>query len=300
MRVDSRTISRRGFLVLTAGTAVAGLTACGSSPSGPTPVRIDPNSPQVAAAEKRRRGASAATTSMSLATAEGAVDLGAAQVITWTYGGELPGKEIRVKRGDVLKVDLSNTLSVPTTIHWHGIALRNDMDGVPDLTQSEIKAGGRFTYEFTVPDAGTYWFHPHVGTQLDTGLYAPLIVEDPDDGNDYDTELVVVLDDWLDGLGRSPDAVLADLRTNGMPMGHESMPGMSMPQSAAPPAVTATKRAIRLLTQDRQPARNCPMCTPDAATARPPRHRARPGRPSRAPVGSAPTLPTPRRHRADR
>jgi FtsP/CotA-like multicopper oxidase with cupredoxin domain len=231
VRADSRIISRRGFLVLTAGTAVAGLAACGSAPSGPTPVRIEPNSPQVAAAEKRRRGAGAATTSVSLTTTEGAMDLGATQVITWTYGGELPGREIRVKRGAVLKVDLSNTLSVPTTIHWHGIALRNDMDGVPDLTQSEIKAGGRFSYEFAVPDAGTYWFHPHVGTQLDTGLYAPLIVEDPEDGDDYDTELVIVLDDWLDGGGRSPDDVLADLRTNGMPMEHSGMPGMSMPRS---------------------------------------------------------------------
>jgi FtsP/CotA-like multicopper oxidase with cupredoxin domain len=106
------------------------------------------------------------------------------------------------------------------------------MDGVPVVTQTEVEGGGRFTYEFAVPDAGTYWFHPHVGTQLDTGLYAPLIVEDPDDGDDYDTELVVVLDDWLDGLGRDPDAVLADLRTNGMPMGHEGMPGMGgMPKS---------------------------------------------------------------------
>jgi multicopper oxidase len=185
----------------------------------------------VAAAERRRRGAGASTTSVSLQTTDGGVDIGSTQVWTWTYGGELPGKEIRVKRGGVLKVDLSNTLQVPTTIHWHGIALRNDMDGVPVLTQAEIAAGGRFTYEFAVPDAGTYWFHPHVGTQLDTGLYAPLIVEDPEDGDDYDTELVVVLDDWLDGLGRSPDDVLADLRTNGMPMEHSGMPGMSMPRS---------------------------------------------------------------------
>ena len=163
---------------------------------------------------------------MTLEATERAVDLGGTQVITWTYGGELPGKEIRVKRGDVLRADLTNALRRPTTIHWHGVALRNDMDGVPVVTQTEVEGGGRFTYEFAVPDAGTYWFHPHVGTQLDTGLYAPLIVEDPDDGDGYDTELVVVLDDWLDGLGRDPDAVLADLRTNGMPMGHEGMPGM--------------------------------------------------------------------------
>jgi multicopper oxidase len=225
---DHRIINRRGFLALTAGATTAGLAACADSPSGPAPARIGPRSPQVAAAERRRRGADASTTAVSLQTTYGVVDLGDAPLWTSTYGGELPGKEIRVKRGDVLKVDLSNTLNVPTTIHWHGIALRNDMDGVPILTQPEIKAGGRFTYEFTVPDAGTYWFHPHVGTQLDTGLYAPLIVEDPEDGNGYDIELVVVLDDWLDGGGRSPDDVLADLRTNGMPMEHSGMP---MPRS---------------------------------------------------------------------
>lgn len=203
-------ITRRGFLALTASMSVS---ACAGPPE---PVPISPNAPQITAAERRRHGAGAATRRVSLTTTDGGVDLGDVQVWTWTYGGELPGREIRVKRGDVLRVDLSNKLTTPTTVHWHGIALRNDMDGVPVLTQPDVKA--HFTYEFTVPDAGTHWFHP-LGTQLDTGLYAPLIVEDPADGDDYDTELVVVLDDWLDGLGRAPDAVLADLRANGTPMG---------------------------------------------------------------------------------
>ncbi|MFI7679453.1 multicopper oxidase family protein [Actinophytocola sp. NPDC049390] len=232
MRAEHRVISRRGFLALSAGATAAGLSACSTTERPAAPVRIGPRSPQVAAAERARRGANVRTTAVKLEATEHAVDLGGTQVITWTYGGELPGKEIRVKRGDVLKAELTNALRRPTTIHWHGVALRNDMDGVPVVTQTEVEGGGRFTYEFAVPDAGTYWFHPHVGTQLDTGLYAPLIVEDPDDGYDYDTELVVVLDDWLDGLGRDPDAVLADLRTNGMPMGHEGMPGMGgMPKS---------------------------------------------------------------------
>ena len=210
---------------------VAGVTACTNEQSA-APMRIGPRSPQVAAAERARRGSAARIAAVALEASEDAVDLGGVQVITWTYGGELPGKEIRVQRGDVLTAELTNKLPRPTTIHWHGIALRNDMDGVPVVTQTEVEGGGRFTYEFVVPDAGTYWFHPHVGTQLDTGLYAPLIVEDPDDGDDYDTELVVVLDDWLDGLGRDPDAVFADLRTNGMPMGHEGMPRMGvMPKS---------------------------------------------------------------------
>ena len=173
------------------------------------------------------------------------VDLGGPRVSTWTYGS-LPGKEIRITRGTRLSVDLSNQLPQPTTVHWHGLALRNDMDGVPDLTQSAVAAGSRFRYDFTVPEAGTFWFHPHVGTQLDRGLYAPLIVEDPSDGQDYDEELVVVLDDWLDGTGRSPDTVLTGLRRNGMgsmgsmggmsgssgTMSSTPAGGMQMPQSA--------------------------------------------------------------------
>jgi FtsP/CotA-like multicopper oxidase with cupredoxin domain len=186
------------------------------------------------------------TTSAVLDATISDVDLGGVQVTTWTYNCELPGTEIRIKRGDVLRARLSNQLPQPTTIHWHGLALRNDMDGVPVLTQPEVAPGTEFTYDFVTPDAGTHWFHPHVGVQLDRGLYAPIIVEDPADGADYDSELVIVLDDWLDGLDRDPDMVLADLKKNGMVMGDasaSSMPGMDhgsmdsdtgmgMPQSA--------------------------------------------------------------------
>ncbi len=98
-------------------------------------------------------------------------------------------------------------------MHWHGLALRNDMDGVPDLTQRPIKAGATFDYRFAVEHPGTYWFHPHSGVQQDRGLYAPLIVEDPKEPLKYDKEWVVVLDDWVDGVdGSTPDAVLAELR----------------------------------------------------------------------------------------
>src|SRR5262249_22786582 len=77
-----------------------------------------------------------------------------------------------------------------------------------------------------VPDAGTYYLHSHVGTQLDRGLYGPLIVEDPNERVDYDDELVVVLDDWIDGTGKTPDQVLEDLKKAGMkPMGSD--PGVT-------------------------------------------------------------------------
>lgn len=147
---------------------------------------------------------------------QGEIDLGGKVVRTWSYGGRLPGREIRVRRGDLLAVNLRNDLPDATTIHWHGVALRNDMDGVPDLTQRPIGSLGSFRYEFTVPDAGTFFFHPHVGVQLDRGLYTPLIVDDPNEPGKYDTELVVVLDDWLDGLGRDPDGVFREMRTRGM------------------------------------------------------------------------------------
>jgi FtsP/CotA-like multicopper oxidase with cupredoxin domain len=108
-----------------------------------------------------------------------------------------------------------------TSIHWHGIALRNDADGVSGVTQAGIAAGTDYTYQFTVPDPGTYWFHPHVGVQLDRGLYAPLIVEDPHEPLSYDEEWVIVLDDWLDGVAGTPDDVLGRLRQgmHGMMMG---------------------------------------------------------------------------------
>jgi FtsP/CotA-like multicopper oxidase with cupredoxin domain len=226
-------LSRRGFLALG---AAATLAACSSGTTpAPSANRIGPKSALVDHAEAIRRKAGAPTSKVALSAEVRDVDLGGIQVRTWSFG-ELPGKEIRLKRGAILQAQLSNRLPQPTTVHWHGLALRNDMDGVPGVTQSEVAPGSDFTYEFAVPEAGTFWFHPHVGVQLDRGLYAPLIVEDPEDGSDYDTELVIVLDDWLDGTGTDPDAVLSNLKQNGMTMGGMSsmpdMPGMSgMPQS---------------------------------------------------------------------
>lgn len=145
------------------------------------------------------------------------IDLGGGVVVrTWAWDGRVPANQIRLARGQTMRVELVNNLPTDTTTHWHGLAIPNAMDGVPDLTQQPVPPGGAFLYEFTVPDAGTYWAHPHFGSQLDRGMYAPLIVEDPADGAGYDDELVLVLDDWLDGTGTNPDAVLEDLRRSGM------------------------------------------------------------------------------------
>lgn len=159
--------------------------------------------------------------------AETDIDLGGVTVRTWAYNGRLPGNEIRIRKGETLRATVTNKLPADTSIHWHGLAIVNAMDGVPPLTQAAIPAGEQFTYDFTVPDAGTYWYHSHVGTQLDRGLYGPLIIEDPDEKTEYDEELVLVLDDWIDGTGTNPDQVLENLRKTGMKPMEPGGPGVS-------------------------------------------------------------------------
>ncbi|MGQ0546711.1 MAG: multicopper oxidase family protein [Betaproteobacteria bacterium] len=120
------------------------------------------------------------------------------QTSVWTYEGSVPGPELRFKQGERLRVELENLLPKDTTVHWHGIRLPNAMDGVPGLTQPPIKAGGgRFLYEFTLPDAGTYWYHPHLDSsnQVGRGVYGALIIEEPDPPA-VDRDLVWVLGDW--------------------------------------------------------------------------------------------------------
>jgi len=151
------------------------------------------------------------------------LDLGGQTVSTWAYGDTAPGPLLRVEAGDVLRVDVANQLPDATSVHWHGLALRNDMDGVPGLTQDPIAAGETFRYEFTAPHPGTYFYHPHSGVQMDRGLYGVLVVDDPQEPGEYDAEWIVVLDDWVDGTGRTPDQVLSDLQQAG---GDDSMGGM--------------------------------------------------------------------------
>ena len=115
----------------------------------------------------------------------------------WTYNGGLPGPLIRARRGDRVIVHFSNTLPQATTVHWHGVQVPIEMDGVPGVSQPPVEPGGTFTYDFVVPDAGLFWYHPHVmsAAQVGFGLYGPLLVEDPDDPVKVEDELVLVLSD---------------------------------------------------------------------------------------------------------
>jgi FtsP/CotA-like multicopper oxidase with cupredoxin domain len=116
----------------------------------------------------------------------------------WAYNGTAPGPELRFRQGERLRVEVENALGVESTVHWHGIRVPNAMDGVPHLTQPPIAAnGGRFLYEFELPDAGTYWYHPHLGSpeQVGRGLYGALIVEERNPPP-VDRDVTWVLSDW--------------------------------------------------------------------------------------------------------
>ncbi len=148
------------------------------------------------------------------------IELGRQRVPTWAYNGVLPGPEIRLTEGDTLRVTVKNRLPQGTTIHWHGVPLVNNMDGVPDVTQKPIMPGQDFVYNFIAPAAGTYLYHSHAGLQLDRGLYGPLIIESKKEAMNYDHDFVLVLDDWLDGMPGTPEDVMKRLIMGGDKMGN--------------------------------------------------------------------------------
>jgi FtsP/CotA-like multicopper oxidase with cupredoxin domain len=115
----------------------------------------------------------------------------------WSFNGAVPGPLLRARQGDTLRVRLRNALPQATTVHWHGIRLPNAMDGVPHLTQHPVASGGEFRYEFKLPDAGTYWYHPHERSQeqVARGLYGALVVDEPDPPP-FDRDETWVLSDW--------------------------------------------------------------------------------------------------------
>jgi len=115
----------------------------------------------------------------------------------WAFNGSVPGPIIRAVQGERLQIAVTNELAEPTTVHWHGLRVPVGMDGVPYLSQPPIEPGETFAYAFELPDAGTYWYHPHINSseQVGRGLYGALIVDEPEPP-EVDRELLWVLDDW--------------------------------------------------------------------------------------------------------
>ncbi|MGV8012147.1 multicopper oxidase family protein [Mycobacterium kansasii] len=224
-------LSRRGFIGagIASGLALAG---CGHSQThsageAAMAAAID--------AAERARPHSGRTVTASLVPQQAEIDLGGPIAHTLAYGNTVPGPLIRAAVGDEIVVAVTNRLDRPTSVHWHGIALRNDMDGVVPATPN-IEAGHDFTYRFSVPDPGTYWAHPHVGLEEDMGLYLPVIIDDPTEPGRYDAEWIVVLDDWTDGVGKSPQQIYDALVDPNKPT---AMPTPT-PPSTTPPTTTDT------------------------------------------------------------
>ncbi|HET8538828.1 MAG TPA: multicopper oxidase family protein [Anaeromyxobacter sp.] len=113
----------------------------------------------------------------------------------WGFNGAVPGPTIEARVGDVLQVRLTNRLREPTAVHWHGLRVPAAMDGT-EMVQRPVAPGETFTYRFSLPDAGTFWYHPHVNetVQLERGLYGAIVVRGPDEPR-LDAERVLVLDD---------------------------------------------------------------------------------------------------------
>src|SRR5260221_209633 len=117
--------------------------------------------------------------------------------VVWCYSGQVRGPELRLRQGDRLQIIVENRLQEETTVHWHGMRVPNAMDGAPVVTQKPIASGESFVYEFDLPDAGTYWYHPHAHSakQVGRGMMGALIVEERDPLS-VDRDIVWVLGDW--------------------------------------------------------------------------------------------------------
>ena len=117
------------------------------------------------------------------------------------YNGSIPGPTLHVDQGSEITVSATNDGDVDATVHWHGLRLENRYDGVPEETQAPIRSGETFTYKVQFPDAGFYWYHPHIREDFaqEMGLYAPIIVEpsDPSYWPRADRQLTITLDDVL-------------------------------------------------------------------------------------------------------
>ncbi len=127
-----------------------------------------------------------------------------------TINGTIPGPMLRWREGDTVTLRVANSLDEDTSIHWHGIILPANMDGVPGLSFSGIRPGESYLYRFHVRQAGTYWYHSHSAFQEQSGVYGPLVIEarEPEPFRS-DREHVVLLSDWTD---ENPERVFAKLK----------------------------------------------------------------------------------------
>ncbi|MND80844.1 Copper resistance protein A precursor [compost metagenome] len=127
-----------------------------------------------------------------------------------TINNSLPGPLLRWREGDTVTLRVRNRLDEPTSLHWHGIILPANMDGVPGLSFAGIEPGGDYLYQFTLQQSGTYWYHSHSGLQEQAGVYGAIVIEPKQpEPHHYQRDYVLLLSDWSD---QAPDALMATLK----------------------------------------------------------------------------------------
>jgi FtsP/CotA-like multicopper oxidase with cupredoxin domain len=149
-------------------------------------------------------------TTFELAIGETPINVTGSPKMALTINGSVPGPLLRWREGDTVSLRVRNDLDEDTSIHWHGIVLPANMDGVPGLSFHGIRPHETYHYRFTVKQAGTYWYHSHSGFQEQRGVYGPLVIDPAGpDPIASDREHVILLSDWTD---ESPERVFARLK----------------------------------------------------------------------------------------
>ncbi len=159
--------------------------------------------PEVWALEGGDRPRVLAGSEFDLAIARSSVEIGGRSRRATTVNGTLPGPVLRWREGDTVTLRVANRMDEASSIHWHGIVLPSNMDGVPGLSFDGIAPGSSYTYRFKVRQHGTYWYHSHSSLQEQTGVYGPLIIDPAQpDARRCERDYVVMLSDWSDEYPR--------------------------------------------------------------------------------------------------
>lgn len=191
--------SRRRFVQgLAAGSVLVALPGMAGAQTGNTPVVTTVGAPVLYGTE------------FELIIAETTVNFTGKPAVATTINGSLPAPTLHWREGDTVTIRVTNRLNEHTSVHWHGILLPFQMDGVPGISFTGIAPGETFTYQFKIQQSGTYWYHSHSGSQEQTGMYGAIIIT-PADGEiiAFDREHVVHLSDWTD---ESPMRIFAKLK----------------------------------------------------------------------------------------
>lgn len=145
-----------------------------------------------------------------LTIGETTIEVGGKRTKAVAVNDSVPGPELRFREGDEAVIRVTNTLDVDSSIHWHGIILPPEMDGVPGVSFPGIRPGETFEYRFLVQQTGTYWYHSHSGLQEQIGLYGPMVIDPAEDAeSEVDREYTIVLGDWT---FENPRSVMNNLR----------------------------------------------------------------------------------------